>query len=132
MIQVPLHRLSQVGNQMIAIGNLESIWSSLSCPVLQMEDTVCRLAAFTFLFWGTKTSSGAWNTEIHLMLAHYVPNDGKYLFRIGNGGRYLFRIDHRKSHFSSNMDQKAASICSESGDFLLPFARPHSHQRGHD
>jgi len=45
-----------------------------------------------------------------------------YWFLIGNYGQYFFRIDQRSSHFSSNMDQKAASISSESGHFLLPFA----------
>src|SRR5260221_5221453 len=45
-----------------------------------------------------------------------------YCFFIRNYGKYFFRSSDRESYFSRNMEQKAASICSESGNFLLLFA----------
>src|SRR3989442_1566125 len=45
-----------------------------------------------------------------------------YCFFIRNYGKYFFRSSDRESYFSRNMEQKTASICSESGNFLLLFA----------
>jgi hypothetical protein len=45
--------------------------------LVQMEDKICRVARFSFLLSGTKTSSDLWNMEIHLMSAQYSTNRGK-------------------------------------------------------
>jgi hypothetical protein len=39
-IQEPLQRLSQIGNQMIAICDLDSVWGSLLCPFRIAAGTV--------------------------------------------------------------------------------------------
>jgi len=53
---------------------------------------------------------------------HISQNGGKYFFFIRNYGKYFFRLSDREGYFSHTMGQKAASICSESGNFLLLFA----------
>jgi hypothetical protein len=53
---------------------------------------------------------------------HISQNGGKYFFFSRNYGKYYFRLSDREGYFSHNMSQKAASICSENGNFLLPFA----------
>ena len=49
----------------------------VNLELLQMEDKICRVARFSFLLSGTKTSSDLWNMEIHLMSAQYSTNRGK-------------------------------------------------------
>ncbi len=58
---------------------------------------------------------------------HISQNGGKYFFFIRNYGKYFFRLSDREGYFSHTMGQKAASICSESGNFLLLFAQRHTH-----
>src|SRR2546421_12932827 len=54
---------------------------------------------------------------------HISQNGGKYFFFIRNYGKYFFRLSDRGGYFSHNMSQKAASISSYYGNFLLLFAR---------
>jgi hypothetical protein len=62
---------------------------------LQMEEVVCRPAAFIFFCEEAKAPSLVSYAEGHPMSALCSPHDGTY----------LFRIDHGKSSFSSKMDQ---------------------------
>src|SRR5579885_1023619 len=49
-------------------------------------------------------------------------NKNLHMAFIRNYGKYFFRLSDRMVSFSYRMEQKAASICSESGNFLLLFA----------
>src|SRR5437016_13442427 len=56
---------------------------------LRMEDKICRVARFSFLLSGTKTSSDLWNMEIHLMSAQYSTNRGNVFIPHSEGWQSL-------------------------------------------
>ncbi|EFH80783.1 hypothetical protein Krac_1405 [Ktedonobacter racemifer DSM 44963] len=54
--------------------------------------------------------------------SHYRKMAAMFYFFIGYCGKYMFRIDNQKGNLFNYMDQQAASMGSESGKVLLPFA----------